>query len=84
MLRVADSNMTGFAGNAERKYASAKLIFTTCMVMFEGLAPQWELVEGSDLLDFLNEHGGRLSETVSAHIFQQLITAVGPVRVETN
>ena len=39
-------------------------------------ASQWELVPGSDLLDFLNEHGGRLPESLAAHIFQQLVTAV--------
>ena len=37
---------------------------------------QWELVDGCDLLDFLNERGGRLEEPLAAHLFQQLIAAV--------
>lgn len=34
---------------------------------------QWELVEGPDLLDLLNEHGGRMRELAAAHYFAQLV-----------
>ncbi|PSC72995.1 CBL-interacting kinase 11 [Micractinium conductrix] len=36
----------------------------------------WELVEGPDLLDLLNEHGGRMDEATAAHYFVQLARAV--------
>lgn len=37
---------------------------------------QWELVEGPDLLDLLNEHGGRMQEPAAAHYFAQLVRGV--------
>ncbi|KAL4422752.1 hypothetical protein ABPG75_008949 [Micractinium tetrahymenae] len=36
----------------------------------------WELVEGPDLLDLLNEHGGRMQEPAAAHYFAQLVRGV--------
>jgi calcium/calmodulin-dependent protein kinase I len=37
---------------------------------------QWELIEGPDLLDLLNEYGGTLSEPAAAFYFVQLLEAV--------
>lgn len=39
-------------------------------------ALQWELIAGPDLLDLLNEHHGRLPESMAAFIFVQLVEAV--------
>jgi serine/threonine protein kinase len=36
----------------------------------------WELIDGSDLLDLLNEQGGRLDEATAAFYFAQLLRAV--------
>ena len=36
----------------------------------------WELIQGSDLLDLLNEKGGRLEESEAAGYFAQLLKAV--------
>ena len=36
----------------------------------------WELIEGSDLLDLLNEKGGRLNERDAAFYFSQLHQAI--------
>lgn len=36
----------------------------------------WELIQGIDLLDLLNEKGGRLEETQAAHYFAQLLRGV--------
>jgi serine/threonine protein kinase len=36
----------------------------------------WELVQGADLLDLLNEHGGRLEERLAAFYFAQLARGV--------
>jgi hypothetical protein len=36
----------------------------------------WELIEGSDLLDLLNERGGRLDEAAAAFYFAQLLRGV--------
>lgn len=36
----------------------------------------WELIQGSDLLDLLNEKGGRLEEAVAAGYFAQLLRGV--------
>ena len=40
------------------------------------LAVQWELVEGVDMLDFLNQQGGLLPEPLAAHLFCQIVDAV--------
>lgn len=37
---------------------------------------QWELINGPDLLDLLNEHGGRMTEPAAAYYFSQLLNAV--------
>ncbi|CAD7705061.1 unnamed protein product [Ostreobium quekettii] len=37
---------------------------------------QWELISGPDLLDLLNEHGGRMPEEVTAFYFYQLVKGV--------
>lgn len=37
---------------------------------------QWELVQGMDLLDTLNAHGGVLGEPMAAPLFAQLVRAV--------
>lgn len=37
---------------------------------------QWELVEGSDLLDHLNARGGVLAEAEAAPLFAQLVRAL--------
>lgn len=37
---------------------------------------QWELIQGPDLLELLNEYGGRMPEPVAAFFFQQLVRAV--------
>ena len=37
------------------------------------LALVWELVDGCDLLDYLNAHGGRLGEATAAHFLAQLV-----------
>jgi serine/threonine protein kinase len=36
----------------------------------------WELIQGIDLLDLLNEKGGRLEEVQAAHYFSQLLRGV--------
>ena len=36
----------------------------------------WEIIQGSDLLDLLNEKGGRLEEAVAAGYFAQLLRGV--------
>ena len=36
----------------------------------------WELVQGADLLDLLNEHGGRMSERRAFKYFAQLLNGV--------
>jgi serine/threonine protein kinase len=36
----------------------------------------WELIQGIDLLDLLNEKGGRLEEVEAAHYFSQLLRGV--------
>ena len=38
--------------------------------------PQWELIIGPDLLDLLNEHGGRLPEPMACFYFVQLLEAI--------
>ena len=37
---------------------------------------QWELIVGPDLLDLLNEHGGKLPEAMACYYFVQLLEAV--------
>ena len=39
--------------------------------------PQWELVRGADLLDFLNAQGGVLPEPLAARLFAQLVRGRG-------
>ena len=39
--------------------------------------PQWELVRGADLLDFLNAQGGVLPEPLAARLFAQLVRGWG-------
>ena len=38
--------------------------------------PQWELVEGMDLLDYLNSRGGVLAEAEAAPLFAQLVHGI--------
>jgi len=38
---------------------------------------QWEMIEGPDMLDFINRCGGRLPEPMAAHYFRQLVDALG-------
>jgi serine/threonine protein kinase len=37
---------------------------------------QWELVAGPDLLELLNQHGGRMAEPMAAFYFLQLLRGV--------
>jgi hypothetical protein len=38
--------------------------------------PQWELISGPDLLDLLNECGGRLDEPTAVFYFRQLLQGI--------
>ncbi len=40
------------------------------------LCLQWELISGPDLLDLLNENGGRLQEPMACFYFVQLLEAL--------
>jgi hypothetical protein len=50
-------------------YMSVLPMANTCMM-------QWELVDGPDLLDLLNEMGGCMSEEAAAFYWVQLLEAV--------
>lgn len=45
-------------------------------ILFPLLPPQWELVEGMDLLDYLNSRGGVLAEAEAAPLFAQLVHGI--------
>lgn len=45
--------------------------------MCAGALAQWELIDGPDMLDFINRCGGRLPEPLAAFYFRQLLDALG-------
>jgi hypothetical protein len=49
---------------------------TPCAYFKFKITSQWELIEGPDLLELLNESGRRMNEPMAAFFFVQLLRAV--------